>query len=225
MKLASLARWTILLSAVPLSVQALGQISEAPGANDLLARPAAIPTGPALTAVSAFQSLMASTGTPAGEALEEGCTVQEGRTVRPKGRTLAEILDSFAGTGSPYRWEVSGGVVDLLPSKGLPDLLTARIHEFKWQAAEVASAPVFLFALPEVQQAAAKLRLTQGVSGSAPGAIAPSSAPEKKFELHLQDVTLVDALNAIVRTNKHGLWTYHEFHCRPANTFDISFSE
>jgi hypothetical protein len=168
MKLPSLVRCAVLVSVLSLPILIWAETSRIPDAKDPLARSAAPPSGPVLNAASAFQTLMASTGIPAGETLEEGCTFKQGPTVHPKGRTLAEILDSFAGAGSAYRWEVSDGVIDLLPSKGLPDLLQVRIEEFRWEAEEVASAPVFLFALPEVQQAAAALRLAQGVSGSAP---------------------------------------------------------
>ncbi|HEV2380585.1 MAG TPA: hypothetical protein VG206_12420 [Terriglobia bacterium] len=115
--------------------------------------------------------------------------------------------------------------MDLLPSKGLPALLTERIGEFKWEGEEVASAPVFLFALPAVQQAAAKLGLTQGVSGSAAGAINRTTEPREKLILHLPNTTVFDALNAVVRINKQGLWTYREFHCESRSTFDISFSQ
>jgi len=43
--------------------------------------------------------------------------------------------------------------------------------------------------------------------------------------VHVQDVTLVEALNAFFRANKHGVWVYRETHCKSENNFQVQFSD
>ena len=53
----------------------------------------------------------------------------------------------------------------------------------------------------------------------------PGAPPPPKLNVRLQDVTLLEALNALVRAHEHGLWMYREIHCNSTNHFDIKFTE
>jgi hypothetical protein len=146
--------------------------------------------------------------------------------VRFKGSTLREVLDDIVTADPDYGWEVKDGVVNLLPAKGVPDLLTLRISAFdSGDATSVRTAETFLFALPEVRKRAEELGFDQAIYGSALSAIAPGAPPAPKLNVRLQDVTLLEALNALVRAHKHGLWIYYETHCKSTNHFDINFTE
>lgn len=225
MRLGSFAALAILFATVSFA-GAQDQASKLPSTEEMLTRPVVVPSGPPLSASSAFEDLMFSAGIPGGQVLEEGCNAEVGPQTHLKGNTLRELLDSFAGVGSPYRWEVKDGVVNLLPAKGSPALLLTRIATYDSQkAADIVTATTFLLASPKIQDAAAELGLTQNVSGSGVGSVGPGPPPPREpLGLRLQNVTLRDLLNALVRINGRGVWTYREIHCPPKNYFDVTIS-
>ena len=194
--------------------------------EELLMRPVAISPSP--TSVnSAFQSAIMAAHAAGGEVLMQGCAEPSNSVVRPKeGSTLRKLLDDIVAADPDYRWEVKDGVVNLLPAKGVPDLLTLRIGAFdSGDARDAITAETFLFALPEVRQRTDELGLdnagiVHGLHGFLPGA-----PPPPRLKVRLKDVTLLEALNALVRANKHGVWIYREIHCESTNHFDISLAE
>jgi len=168
---------------------------------------------------------MIASGIPAGEVMIQGCARGSRRAVRVHGGTVREALDSIVGADSKYRWELNDGVVDLLPVEGLPSLLAVRIETFDSKdATDITSAGTFLFALPEIQDAAAKLGLTHNVSGTGLGYVLPGQTqPQEALKIRLQSVTVVNTLNSIVRAGQHGIWIYRELHCGTTNLFDLNF--
>ena len=175
----------------------------------------------------AFQSVILGSGAAGGAVITQGCAEPSNSVVRPQGTTLREVLNEIVTTDPDYGWEVKDGVVNLLPAKGVPDLLTLRIDAFdSGDATSVTTATTFLFALPEVRKRAAELGFDQAIYGSGPYAVPPGAPPARKLlYVRLQDVTLLEALNALVRAHKHGLWIYREIHCKSTNHFDINFTE
>jgi hypothetical protein len=150
----------------------------------------------------------------------EGCAEPSGAAVRFRGSTLREVLDDIITADPDYVWEVKEGVVNMVPAKGVPDLLTLRIAAFdSGDARSPTTATTYLFALPEVRERAAELGISQRFSGSGLGAIVPGAPPPNLLNVHVQDVTLLEALNAFFRANKHGLWIYRETHCKSENFF------
>jgi len=55
-------------------------------------------------------------------------------------------------------------------------------------------------------------------------AIVPGAASATPLNVHLRDVTLLDALNAVLRAAQHGLWIYRETHCKSENTYMVYYS-
>jgi hypothetical protein len=170
---------------------------------------------------------MLRSGAPGGEVLTQGCAEPSKSAVRPQeGSTLRGILDDIVTADPDYRWELEDGVVNLTPVKGVPDLLTLRIGAFDTgDATDVRTAETFLFALPEVRQREAELGFDRAILGSGLSSGVPGAPPPPKLNVRLQDVTLLGALNALVRANTHGLWIYREIHCKSTNHFDINFTE
>jgi hypothetical protein len=194
--------------------------------EELLMRPVMNIGSSPLSLNSAFQSAILGSGAAGGEMLIQGCA-EPSAVVRPQeGSPLREILEDIVTADPNYVWEVKDGVVNLLPAKGVPDLLTLRISSFDTgDAGSVTTAKTFLFALPEVRKRAAELGFDQAVSGSGPYGVVPGAPPPPKVNIHLQDVTLLEALNALVRAHKHGVWIYREIDCKSIKHFDVSFTE
>jgi len=158
----------------------------------------------------------------------EGCGSQPQKLVRVRGKTLRDVLDSIVQGDPVYQWEVRDGVVNLFPKAGLPPLLKTRLTSFdSGDATSGASAVAQLFALPEVREAAAKLGLVQALVSSGLGALGPGGAPVNKQPLSVQlsHVTLLEALNAIVRRAGRGVWQYTETHCEGTRSFQVAFSQ
>ena len=193
--------------------------------EDVLSRPA--PIGDlSLPASSAFEAAAQASGVPGGVAFLEGCPDEPKPAVQPYGTTLREVLDSITTRDSRYMWRMQEGVVNLEAAKGAPALLRTHLKTYDSGNLTDASAVIFLSSLPEVARAAAGLGLTYNQLGSGLGGTALGPSPPKKpLGVRLRDVTLLDALNAIIRANKHGVWTYRETHCGSVHQFNISFEQ
>jgi len=216
----------LLLGAFPVAGQQVKPGKPEAGA-ELLTRPVELPASP-LSVDFAFQLAILRSGAPGGEALNQECAEPSESAVRPQQEsTLRELLENIVTADPEYRWEVNEGVVNLLPVKGVPELLTLRIAAFdSGDATDVTTAKTFLFALPEVRKRAAELGFDQAIYGSGLSGIPPAGTPPPpKLNVRLQDVTLLEALNALVRAHNHGLWMYRETHCESSKHFDIKFTE
>lgn len=221
----SLATLVLLLGAFPVAGhQEPPRKSEAEA--ELLMRPVANLGSSRLSVNLAIQTAIHGSGTAGGAVITQGCAEPSESIVRFHGITLREVLDDIVTADPDYRWEVKDGVVNLIPAKGVPDLLTLRISAFdSGDATDVTTATTFLFALPEVRERAVELGFDQAIYGSGLSAIAPGAPPPPKLDVRVQDVTLLEALNALVRANRHGVWIYCEIHCKSTNHFDINFTE
>jgi hypothetical protein len=175
-------------------------------------------------APSVFQGAALDAGVPGGAAYFEGCANQPLRTVQPTGSTLREVLNSITHADPEYVWSFNSGVLNLEPSRGIPALLAMRLTNYDSESVtDAASAVTLLSSSPEVTGAANKLGLTQNVSGSALSGLPREPQPPKKpLDIHLKNVTLLDALNAIVRAQKMGVWMYRETHCGSVSLYDVN---
>ena len=217
----------LMVMAAVLLALADGVVQRPSGPSDVLKRTFGnLGSSPVLGDV-AFQDVMLAAGVPGGGARVEGCAEAPQKSIRILGTTLREALDSITTADPAYRWEVHEGVVNLVPAEGLPALLRLRVGVFDSKdAADTSTALVYLFGLPEVRNGAAKLGLTQAFCCNALSGISPAPpTPGKPLEVVLKDVTVQDALNTLVRVNKHGVWTYRERRCGTPNTFDFHFAE
>lgn len=173
------------------------------------------------------QAAIGAAGVPGGVAFVQGCTNEPMQKVKPRGDTLREVLDNITREDPKYVWAVKNGVVDLEPRRGVPALLETSFKTYdSANINDPASAVAFLSSSFEVAHAAAELSLTHNVSGSALGGLSRGPQPPKKpLGVHLRNVTLLEALNAIVRADKHGVWVYREIHCGSVRTYEISVVE
>ena len=222
--LPSLSR--LLLSVALLSpLQVTEQRARAPQ-EDVLLRSARIGDLP-LPASSAFEAALQASGVPGGVAFVEGCSGQPLPMVRPHGITLREVLNSITAGDSTYVWRKRKGVVNLEPSTGLPALLRTHLDSYdSGDVPDAVSAVTFLSSSPQVTRAATKLGLAQNALGPGLGSMVQGTPPPKKrLGIRLHDVTLLDALNAIARGNKHGVWVYRETHCGSVHQFNLSFAQ
>jgi hypothetical protein len=217
---------TVLLAVAVLSSLLISEQAAPASQKDILARSLGMGDR-TLPAYSAFEGALQISGVPGGVAFMEGCSDQPLPVVHPHGTTLRDVLDSITSGDSDYVWRLHKGVVTLEPSQGVPALL--RIHLKTYDSrnfTDAVSAVTFLSSSPEVIRAATKLGLAHNVSGSALGSMAQGSTPpQKPLGIRLQDVPLMEALNVIARTNKHGVWRYRETHCGSVHQFDISFAQ
>jgi len=174
-------------------------------------------------APSVFQGAALVAGVPGGAAFFEGCADQPLRTIQPTGSTLREVLNSITHADPEYVWSFNSGVLNLEPSRGIPALLSMRLTNYDSEnVTDAASAVTFLSSSPEVTSAANKLGLAHNVSGNALSGLPGEPQPPKKpLDIHLKNVTLLDALNAILRANKKGVWMYRETHCGSVSQYDI----
>ena len=158
-----------------------------------------------------------------------GCDEPAKKVVRYRGNTLQEVLNDIVTADPSYRWEVENGVVNLLPAKGVPNLLNLQIASYdSGEAWSLATAGAYLLALPQVRKRATVMGFSQGITGSGLSGAPPLGPPtpvRKLLGVRLQDVTLLEALNALVRANRHGEWIYHETHCQLENNFQVQFPE
>ena len=135
--------------------------------EELLARPVANRGSSAPSVDLAIQTVILGSGTAGGAVITQGCSEPSDSVVRFQGSTLREVLDDIVTADPDYGWEVKDGVVNLVPAKGVPDLLTLRISAFdSGDATGVRTAETFLFALPEVRKRAEELGFDQAISGS-----------------------------------------------------------
>ncbi len=194
--------------------------------EDVLTRPARIGDR-SLPAVSAFQGALLVSGVPGGVAFVEGCSGQPLPMVRPHGITLLDVLNSITAGDSTYVWRKRKGVVNLEPSTGLPALLRTHLDIYdSGRVSDAVSAVTFLSSSPQVTRAATKLGLAQNALGPGLGSMVQGTPPPKKpLGIRVHDVTLLDALNAIARANKHGIWVYRETHCGSIQQFNLSFAQ
>jgi hypothetical protein len=145
------------------------------------------------------------------------------KQLKPAGAKLSDLLAAIVASVPTYRWDVDNGVVNLVPTTGAPPLLTLRIRRFDVpNATSAADVVPRLLNLPSVKKRAAELNLNSGlqilVGGGRPR---PKKVP-RPFRVHVQDCTLLEALNTIVRAQGHGVWEYKETHWQDHHGFEVN---
>jgi hypothetical protein len=169
-----------------------------------------------------LDSLIAAGNPVGGFATVQGCEHAEPdvQPLLPTDSTLGAELDKLVANDPGYTYTVDKGVVNLLPYQGPPPLLNARISVFDVEDESI-EAPFFrLIGSAEVLQAKASIGITgtkklQQFVGAQPAPPVPGrpKVEPKKFTLHLRNVTLMEALNSLVRAQGRGVWRYMEHLC------------
>jgi len=177
----------------------------------------------------ALADLLRGTGLTGGVAEEIGCSAPpEVQLDVRQGTTVRTAMDAFAAENPGYRWIENAGVVNVTPANEFP-LLRARIRSFELETTETARAVLFnLLNIPEVRQRAAELNLKPGlIQGWAEALPTASSYPKAKTPIHLslQDVSLQEAFNSVVRFYGRTIWIYDERQCNGERTYLVRATE
>ncbi len=179
--------------------------------------------------VSALTVALSTARVPGGIALAEACGGQPRPISLSARSSLRDVLDVFVRANPEYKWESDRGVINLTPAAGAPPLLDIRLARFRLQ--KVGSLGVALgrlLATPEVREGMTELNVQQGVLRvSGPGYYSPpgdrGGAGVRKLEVGGVNLTVREALNAIVRAHGRAVWLYSENPCGGRREFSIDF--
>jgi hypothetical protein len=126
-------------------------------------------------------------------------------------------------------WQLRDHVVNLVPKGGVPALLTTKLHSVRLHTFDnwASSAGMFeLFKMPEIRRRLDELKIrggmqTEGGATAVSNSPNPSPRPPRPIDINLQDVSVQDVFNAIVRSHGNGTWLYSEIECNGEKTFTI----
>jgi hypothetical protein len=141
---------------------------------------------------------------------------------QPAGSSVRVLLDSIVLADPHYRWRAQEGVINLLPKSIEPALLRVRINQLHVEDARSVYEPYGrLMSLPEVRTAIERLKLSDSYERIQGG----SSVPRGKagFSVRCENVTVREALNAIVRAHGQAVWAYKEMQCNGNRRFSVEF--
>jgi hypothetical protein len=144
-----------------------------------------------------------------------------------KGTKLSAALQSLAAAASEFDWHIEGQVVTVTRRHSHPNLLNVKIGRFEFNRT-VAPPEVFrqLMALPEIEAAKENLRLSPGPVTFGPGSTSAAGhrpgiiSRRKKYVI--QNVSLQDALNEIVRSYGDIAWIYEQRRCNGKETVALN---
>ncbi len=169
--------------------------------------------------------LLHGTGLHGGVAEIAACSdLPKARLNIKKGTTVQQAMDALVAANPGYRWELNGGVVNLMPRGGVP-LLQTRIARYQKDMTdrEILAVIGDVLALPEVRERAAALSLKPGMSGI--GLFAGESHPLPRqsvpVRINIQNLSLQEALNKIVQASPNAAWIYHETDCDRTKTYIV----
>ena len=173
-----------------------------------------------------FLNVLRDTGAHGGFVEVAGCSdLPQGSLKLKQGVTLREAMDSLVASNPSYQWEWKDGVVDLMPRTGLPTLLDIKIAEFQMDATdqEIPAVLEDLLRLPEVRARAAQLNLKPGLGQGGPGVYQEHPVPRQHVpvRINVQDLSLLEAFNKVVRASPKGVWVYHETDCNGGSTYIV----
>lgn len=158
----------------------------------------------------AFIEALHVSGTPGGALIVDRCGERKKEVVIPESATLEEALNIITGD-QEYHWIANDRSVNLLPKFFALSPLDVKISRFEMKDVLVSEAYRRLYELPEVRAAlsARNLREPTGWQFIAGGV----NFERKRISLDLKDVTLREALNAIVEADGEKIWLFKVRSC------------
>lgn len=141
--------------------------------------------------------------------------------LKPGQFTLDERLGLVTRMNPNYTWTNEDGVINLVPSKSMPELLKVKIHSLKVTFdTNLMVITDQILKSPEIVEKQKELNLRGGMDF---GGL--SSPPSKRppVEMIFEDRTLLEILNAIVRKHGWGVWLYREYTYRETDYFTLTF--
>ena len=139
--------------------------------------------------------------------------------------SIQNLLLSVEQIDPEYAWELSDGVINLLPYSGTPKFLETQFKEFSVQRVTSYEALILLLERQETKDKKVALGLDAAVSSiNIPSSYDPErSASDSKyrFDLNLRNVTFRQILNAIVKKDGDRTWYYTETRCGGETEFSV----
>ena len=143
--------------------------------------------------------------------------------------SLRDVIKVITSTDPSYAWSIKGGVVNIAPRVQSPPILDTRISAFDSGSATALEAAVsMLLQLPEVRDRMKDLGFEEGFNSLQGYRVlrkqqASSQTHPRELGVQVEDVSLREALNAIVRAHGRGVWVYEEYRTSGKRYFRISF--
>jgi hypothetical protein len=171
-----------------------------------------------------FGNVLAAAHLPGGIVFVSDCTeVPNGAkySFPASTTTVRDALNSITTLDKSYRWEAQKNAINLLPVSGEPDLLKMTINDFKLDEphATVIYATGKLLQHTDIQRAESELAIQKNDLEQYVGGVSPGI----EMKLHLHNLTLRQALNAIAAAHGHAVWQYSESRCSKHRTFTITW--
>jgi hypothetical protein len=172
-----------------------------------------------------LQDMLRGTRVPAGFAELTGCSDLPRAYLKVRqGTSVPVAMNALVADKPSYEWWMEGGTVNLIPRGGVP-LLGTKIGNFQMGATERGIGAILqdLLGLPEVRERAAKLGLKPGIHQGGISAVELHPVPREPVPIHIsvQNVSLRDAFNKVVRMSGHAIWIYHETECNGNKTYVV----
>jgi hypothetical protein len=181
--------------------------------------------------VEAFTLLLVTEGLSGGVVtLKDTCSRGDRRSlVISTGTTLDRALDSVVSIDGKSQWRAQDGVINLLPARSMPDLLSVKISHFEWdKTAEAEAVLESLIELPEVTQSTKGLSLKPAMAEGGASAICIRDCDLHKKPAPVlaeeNDATLLSILNRIVAAHPQTIWSYSEFRCKGEHQFELALA-
>jgi hypothetical protein len=151
-----------------------------------------------------------------------------------QGSPFRQVLDDFQAYNPDYRWDLRGNVLNVVPAAGLPPLLAAKIRTFDLHTTDQLTPYPPLRSLldtSEMRLAATELHLKEGSYTGGLAVARDSSAPPEPpkapspIDVHLKNISLQDALNAVAQAYGHVVWWYRQRTCQGQVTYTVEDSQ
>jgi len=181
------------------------------------------------TIVDRFVRLLVTENVPGGVVtINDSCSRGEKRVdTILAGTTLDRAFDSIIKSDGRATWVAQDGVVDLLPTGSLPDLLRLPVHNFEWDKTAPADEVLGnLLQSLDITKKAKDLGLEPAIAEGGTSALCIRNCEELKRPEPLMasenDATVLSILNRIVAAHPHTVWSYSEFDCHGNHEFEFA---
>jgi len=157
--------------------------------------------------------------TPGGALLIEECKESKPAVVLPATASRAELMDAIVATDKKYYWRTNGKSLNLVPRWFALSPLDITIKRFQVRNVLVTEAYGQLYELKDVNEGILDCNLHEPAWRFLAGGV---KVDKKRITLDLTNVTLGEALNAIVEADGQKIWLFKIRVCEGHNEYVTS---
>jgi hypothetical protein len=198
---------------------------ETPTSNDIAQAHMVTEVSEHTSLQEAVAKALRDTGVSAGVVtVENGCSVTSHDFYLPKGIRLSDAMDSLTTKDGRHRWQVSKGVIIVLPTDGVPAVLETKISHI--QISDKKNLTLAVDELLQSKEVRGTIALTKAfVRSPEPGfqKLNTAGSPTTKEPLDLTNVSLTDALNELALAQTSAVWSYSELACNGRRMLKLEF--